>query len=345
MPGSFLLGRLVSLIEHAVGPHWHVRLVSSGRSERREAEGLVELAPPTGSAVQLSVVILTSAYPRDVVAWLGEREDTAAGERQLVASTYLSPRARALLDEAEVNYADATGNVRLLLSDPPIVIRDRGIDRNPAASLAAAMTLRGARATRVLRLLCDVVPPHGVRNLAVSADVSPGYVSKLLRLLETEAIVERDQRGLVVGVDWGALLRRWSQDYKLGRMADCEIFSSPSGPAAVLNSLPALRPAGSELRYAVTGAFAADRVLEAGVPSAGALTCYADSPLELAEAAGLVPGGRGADVWLCEARDPVVFAGSWEHDGVRLAAASQVAIDCMGGLDRLRGSETGWWNG
>lgn len=339
MPGSFLLSRIVSVITRAVGPQWDVRLSSAdSAAEGKQAGDVLELGPPTGATVRLVVLTLASAYPRDVVMWLRDRPESAQAEPRLLVSLYLSPRARALLDEADVNYADATGNLRLLVIDPPIVIRDRGIDRKPATGVAAAMTLRGARATRVLRLLCDVMPPHRVRDLAAKAQVSPGYVSKLLRLLESEAIVERDQRGAVAGVDWPGLLHRWSHDYRTAKLADCEPFSSPRGPVAVLRGLSTLGLRAADLRYAVTGAFAAARAMEAAEPPLGALTCYADAPLDLADAAGLVRGGRNADVWLCEPRDSIVFEGSWESGGVRLAAPSQVVVDCIGGLERTNGA-------
>jgi hypothetical protein len=334
MPGSFLLSRIVSTLSRAVGPRWDVRVAPSTVPDDVRPGGAVELRPPTGPAARLAVVVLASAYPRDVVTWLRDRPQSEPADRVLVASLYLSPRARALLDEADVNYADATGNLRLLLVDPPVVVRDRGIDRKPAAGVAAAMTLRGARATRVLRLLCDALPPQGVRDLAAKAQVSPGYVSKLLRLLESEAVVDRDQRGAIAGVDWAGLLRRWSQDYRLAKMADCEPFSSPRGPVAMLRGLAAGEQCPPDLHYAVTGAFAAARAMQAGEPPAGPLTCYADAPLELADAGGLVRGGRNADIWLCEPRDPIVYEGSWQSGGVRFAAPSQVVVDCVGGLER-----------
>jgi hypothetical protein len=339
MPGSFLLSRIVSVIARAVGPQWDVVLSSSNSAvEDTQAGAVLELRPPNGATVRLAVLTLTSAYPRDVIMWLRNHPEGVLAGTHLLVSLYLSPRARALLEEANVNYADATGNLRLLVIDPPIVVRDRGVDRKPATGVAAAMTLRGARATRVLRLLCDVMPPHGVRDLAAKAQVSPGYVSKLLRLLESEAIVERDPRGAVAGVDWPGLLQRWSHDYRTAKLADCEPFSSPRGPVAVLRGLSTLGLRAADLRYAVTGAFAAARAVEACEPPSGALTCYADAPLDLADAAGLVRGGRSADVWLCEPRDPIVFQGSWESGGVRFAAPSQVVVDCIGGLESTPGA-------
>ena len=75
-----------------------------------------------------------------------------------------------------------------------------------------------AQRWRVVRALCDFRSPYGVRELAQYANTPPGTVSKILGLLDREALVQRaalgKYRGAIVAVDWIALLRRWTQDYR-----------------------------------------------------------------------------------------------------------------------------------
>jgi hypothetical protein len=61
---------------------------------------------------------------------------------------------------------------------------------NPATS--PARSLKGAKAGRIVRALIDRSKPPGVRELASLAQIDAGYVSRVLALLDTEALITRD---------------------------------------------------------------------------------------------------------------------------------------------------------
>lgn len=63
--------------------------------------------------------------------------------------------------------------------------------------------------------LAQATLPIGVRELAATAQADPGYVSRLLGMLDREAIVDRTPRGRVERVDWRKLLLRWSEEAPL----------------------------------------------------------------------------------------------------------------------------------
>lgn len=116
----------------------------------------------------------------------------------LVFVLYLSDATRARLRERGVNYLDLTGNARITLQSPGLFIETSGADSAPSVPAG----------TRTLRI------PGGVREIAERVGADPGYVSRVLSILDDEAVVRRERRKLVC-VDWKRLLGRWVQDARL----------------------------------------------------------------------------------------------------------------------------------
>lgn len=50
---------------------------------------------------------------------------------RVVAARYLAPSARAWLQARGISYADATGNLRIVVDTPALFMRDAGADRDP----------------------------------------------------------------------------------------------------------------------------------------------------------------------------------------------------------------------
>jgi hypothetical protein len=188
----------------------------------------------------------------------------------------------------------------------------------------------------VVRALCDYREPATSRSVAARAGATPGYVSKLIGLLEREALVEREGRGPVQPITrvlWADLIRRWIADYRLLESNSARLFLAPKGVPAFLSDLAgwASRTPGS--RYAVTGSFAAAERAPIAPPSL--LVCYVDIPASVAEQTGLVRATSTGNVYLCEPLDDVVFERTCSQGGTAYAALSQVAADCLTGPDRM----------
>jgi hypothetical protein len=259
--------------------------------------------------------------PRDVQsAVAGLRASRKAGT--VVVAPFLSRRTRELLEEAGIGYLDLTGNARLVASRPGLFVLRQGADKNPVREERRKLSLKGPKAGRLVRTLCDTFSPIGVRALAAATQTDPGYVSRVLETLAREALVKRDHRGPVSEVDWRRLIRRWAEDYVLvggGRSAS---YLAPRGTQAVLD-----RIGGARLRYAVTGSFAAAKM--AGVAPPRLLTIYVDQRQAAAEALDLRATDAGVNVLLLSPFDSVVYERTWERDGIVFAASSQVAVDLM----------------
>lgn len=316
------------------------RALSSGSSE---LDGVLSIRAPDDQAAVIPLEAKMVASPRDLLAML-ERvaglvaEDRALTAPPLLVARYLNPRARELLIERDVSYADATGNVRLISERPAIHIEVSGANTDPwRGPEKATRSLSGRPAAKIVRALVDYMPPVGVRELAARSGASPASVSRVVDFLDRETLVGRNERGAVIDVDIVQLLRRWSVDY-LGRGVRPSVAGfEPRGPLRILDRLPDVRE-----RYVVTGSLSARRVAELAPPAMALV--YADEPGELAGALGLRESGP-ANVVIARPPDPVVYERAELDDGVAFAAWSQTAVDLLTGPGRspVEGEELLRW--
>jgi hypothetical protein len=333
---------VVQAVRDRLPPGWSVELRSNG------AEPTLRLRAPNRRAANLTVVARRRVLPRDVPNLI--RQAAERGLPVLVIAPFLSPRARELLIEANASYADATGNLRIVLDDPAVFLEARGADHDPDRQPRALRSLKGPTAGRVVRALCDFVPPYGVRTLAEVSSTPLGTVSRVVSLLEEEALIARDERKQIVSVDWASLIARWVQDYSVTGSNALRSYIEPRGITALGPKLGRLK------RYAVTGSLAAT-----GIVPARLAMLYVDDASDAADALEIVPTEAGANVWLLEPFDEVVFERTESRPSdlfpnattITCAAPSQVAADLLTSpgrgpqegealIEKMKGTENVW---
>jgi hypothetical protein len=238
----------------------------------------------------------------------------------------MSEATRRILQNASINWIDLTGNVRLVLAEPGLFVETAGATRNPWPEDRVA-TLKGTKAALLVRALCENRLPVGVRALAGVAKTSPGYVSKILRMLDQEGVIRRSAEGRVETIDLGRLLQQWADDAPLSARTTASTWLDPRGLPAFLDRLRA-----TERRYALTGSLAAAR--KAPIASPRLASLYVDDPDDFAGALGLRPAEAGANVVLLTAAYDGVFENPWKEEGLWYAALSQVAADLLSGTGR-----------
>jgi hypothetical protein len=246
---------------------------------------VLELRATDGRRARLDIIARKGLSPRDVPALVA-----TAGKRALVVSPYLSGRTRELLAEAGVSYADAT------VSEPAVFLEGIGADQDPERSPRPLHSLRRAAAARVIRALCEFSPPFGVRALAQDSATPLGTVSRVVSFLETEALLTRDAQKQIINVDWATLLTRWSKDYSVSTSNLMRTHLEPRGLGALWAKLSRLP------RYATTGSIAG-----ASVAPTRLAMIYVDDADDAARTLDLVPTEAGANVWLLQPYDDVVF--------------------------------------
>jgi len=296
------------------------------RREPRIAGGVPDaMVVVRGARAETTVAVETKARvePRDV-PYLLEQLRLWPDAAPMVVAPFLSPRTREEIVRLNANYADSTGNLRLVLAEPALFIETTGATANPyrEGRSVPLQTLRGPSAARAVRALCDFRPPYGVRQLAARAEASAASISRVADLLERDALLERGPRGAIAAADWPGIIRRWVQDYAFADSNRAVTFLEPRGHPALKSKLGT-----SQIRYAVTGSFAA--ALVAPYAPARLFALYVEDAAAAAAALGLRETETGANVVLLEPLDSVAFERTWSRDGIAYCALSQVTADLL----------------
>ena len=304
---------------------WRFTLRPGEGNRRRKVDALAEVQSSNGTRGLVLIEIKRRLYPKDVQATISElrRQAEASGAASaVVLAPFIGPRTKDLLAEAEIGYADATGNFRLQLTTPATLINLDGARSNPWPDDKLLRSLKGPSAGRVVRAFCDFTPPFGVEEISRRSRTSIASVSRVATLLDREALVTRDARGRILGVDWPKLIARWTLDYSLLKSNRTRMYVEPRALSEFLAKLAAL-----DAQYAVTGSLPASLV--APFAASRLAVVYADDPEKLADQLRVSQVDEAGNVLLVEPFDPVVFDRTWQRDGVTYAALTQVAADLL----------------
>ena len=323
--GTSLTQRGLKILEERLPPRW--RAAWQKRASTKTDvwySAMLRITAPDGRRASIAVEAKSRIEPRDAlrIAGLAVRlENTSL----LVLSPFLSEATRDRLREASLNWLDLTGNVRLVLQDPGMFVETEGARKQPAGGERPARSLKGDSAGTIVRALLAVSPPVGVRELAQTAGIDAGYVSRVLELLNEAALVERGPRGRLVRVDRARLLRRWAADAPLEKRGEQAMFLEPRGLSVLVERLKST----GTLRDAVTGSLTARRWAPVAPPRLAQV--YVDAaPPDAAARLELRPTESGANVQLIRPRDDAVFRESKVgDDGLTYASPVQVAADLL----------------
>jgi hypothetical protein len=322
-----LVSRAVNELDSLLPDTWRTSLRFEPFGRHRVFDALLEVCAPDGACSTLLLEAKNRVEPKDVSRIIDQlmRYRQLPGEREstpVLIAPFLSARTRERLEERGAGYVDLTGNIRVALDRPALFVQSSGAERDPRREERPARTLKGAKAGRVVRALCDFTPPVGVRELAGRSGVDPGYVSRVFTLLDKEDLIRRESRGPVTYTDWQALIRRWTQDYSLFGSNRTGSYLEPRGLSSLLRTLR-----GSDLRYAATGSLGSASV--APVAPARLAILFVDDMEDAAERLDLRPAEAGANVVLAEPFDSVVYERNREQEGISYVALSQNAADLL----------------
>lgn len=289
-------------------------------------DGAIEVTSPDGVKARLVFEAKAHMFPRDVDA-LKDRLERYSSGPHLVIARFLTPSTRRRLEERDVNYIDPTGNIRLVLERPGIYVEAAGLDIDPLPQEEPSRSLRGPKAARIVRALCDFELPISISDLGMKAGVDVSYASRMVAWLAREALLIREPRGSVLSVRQPEMIRRWAEDYEVLTTNDARSFLDPRG---IENFTTRLR--GTALKYAVTGSLAAARIAPIAPPRLAMV--YVEDPERTAETLDLRAVDSGANVILLAAFDPVVFDRTTKDQLTTFVAPSQAAVDLLTGPGR-----------
>ncbi len=302
---------------------WRQRFKAlDGRAQGRP-DARLEVISPDGTKARLVVEAKARLVPR-AVADVKAQLDRYSSDPGLVVASFLTPSTRAHLRASNLNYLDLTGNVRLILSRPGLYVDAQGATDDPSPASAPGRSLRGAKAGRIVRALCDFPPPLPISDLAAKAKVDISYASRLVEWLAREALLERRPRGAVQTIDKAALIRRWATDYAVLTSNDARGYLDPRG---LENLVRRIAEGAIGEKYAITGSLAANRM--APIAPARLAMLYVDDIESAASALKLRATETGTNVMLLAPFDDVVFERTWKDEGLTLVAPSQAAVDLL----------------
>lgn len=321
------LGQLIAMLP----TQWRVEVARphAGIGNER-ADALLTITAPDGSAAQLLVEFKSRLSARQAsivgaeLSGQGRNRNRPGG---ILFTRYASAMSQKRLRDAGVSYLDLTGNAWISIKRPAVFIERQGADADPDPPRRGVQSLKGAKAGRIVRALCDWRPPVGVRELARRTDADPGYVTRVLSLLEDEDVIDRASTGGVAEVRWQDLLRRWSRDYSLTGTNRTVTGLAPRGLRDLQDRLTNF-----DEPYAVTGSFAVPP--EAQVIPGRLFSCYVSGPEFAAERLDVRPTDAGANVLLVEPVDGLVFDRTREAGGLTVVALSQCVVDLLTGSGR-----------
>jgi len=303
---------------------WSVEPILPGA----DGDLVMAITAPDGRSARLLVEVKSLIDARSVPALVERFARAGGGGGGVVIARYLSPRTRAALGENGISYADATGNVRIVLDEPGLAVVAPGADRDPfRGPERPTNSLRGAPASRVARALADRRPPWRMRELAAYSGTSLGSTARMIDFLDREALLRRDAAGSVEDVDWIGILRRWSDDYELTKRRRVTRALVARGVETIEEGLR-----GSAIRYAVSGSLAARRVAPEAETRLGLV--YAQDTDDVLAALRARASTGATNLILIEPADDTPFVRCLDDDGVHYAAFSQVAVDLLSGPGR-----------
>ena len=208
-----LLSRLVKQLRGRLPSSWEVRLAGEVDGGHGRPDALLEIRAPNGARAAVTVEVKSRVEPKDVYRVAEQLRRYTACEASLLVAPFLSPRTRELLAAAGISYGDSTGNLRLTIDSPALIIELSGATSSPWREDRPLKSLKGRAARRVVRALCDLRPPYSLWALAERCAAPVASVWRVVHLLDREALITRDPRGPVTHVQWSQLIRRWAQDY------------------------------------------------------------------------------------------------------------------------------------
>lgn len=331
-----VLRRALKIVRTRLPRRWEATVQEEAMIDgAMRADALMRLRAPDGSPATLVVEAKRLVEARDLPRVLDQLARIVDGVRSrsnrpaestvepMVVARYLSPRTRERLEELEISYADATGNLSLALDQPALFLRDVGAQRDPWRGPGRPRgSYRGTPAARVVRALADFAPPMTVPELAKRSGASAGATYRMVELLQSDAYIEREERRAITRVDWRQILERWSEDYEFATSNPTATFLEPRGlPALEAN----LRESG--VRYAITGSMAAERYARYAPPRLAMI--YLDDIDRAVDDLGLRIVEGGANVLLAAPKDDFVYDRAQVIEGLSFAAPSQAAVDLL----------------
>ena len=253
----------------------------------------------------------------------------------LVAVPFMGEAGRELCRREKISWLDLSGNASV--TAPRLKIQIEG-KPNRFKSAGRPKNLFAPKSSRIARtLLINPEIALTQRELARKTRLNETLVGRVVRELERENFLQRDESGAVRAREPGLLLDAWAESYQFERHALVYGFMAQrTGEAVMRAAAESLEK--NRIEYAATGLagawllshFAAFRVASFYLKEMPSLALL--EKLKITE-----QSKAGGNLWLIVPNDDGVFEGASERDGsIRCAHPVQVYLDLKFHPERAR---------
>jgi hypothetical protein len=252
-------------------------------------------------------------------------------DRPLIIVPFMGEKGAKRCREEEISWIDLSGNAHL--ETPSFLIHVEG-KPNQFKQKGRPANLFAPKSSRISRfLLAHPNQRFRQKDIVNRTDVGRGWTSKVVRRLEEQGFVRRDEEGRVEVTDPFLLLEAWHEKYDFSKHRILK------GTVAAKDSL--------DLTKRLARAFESTRIDYAatGLAAAWLLTRFARFRIvtfylsrqpeeDLKREIGLREDPKGANVWFVVPNDEGVFFESSTREDVRHVHPVQVYLDLKGHPER-----------
>jgi hypothetical protein len=301
--------------------YWSLTLMECNAKKTGCVNNQLKITSPDGKSFILNIVSRKQIQPRDVKTMVSICRCLPCTSL-LVIAPFLSTEARSCLQLEGINYLDLTGNADIRIISPAIWIQATGASKNPCRKARSSRSLKGLKAGRIVQILVDHRETSGVRELASKAGTDVGYVSRVLKFLDEQALIIRGEKGRLRQVDREALLRRWAEDAPIKSRGEIRKFIDPRGLDSLMRKLENV-----DFCYAVSGSFAVAQTGPIAPPRLAMI--YVKDIDEASSVLNLRQVTTGVNVLLIRPYDEWIFARSEKVGSIYYTAFSQAVVDLL----------------
>lgn len=274
-----------------------------------------------------------AATVASAIRQLEEARVSASESIPVVAVPYMGRTGQDLCREHGMSWVDLSGNARI--EAPNLRIQILG-ETNRFKQSGRPATPFAPKSSRVARLLLqNWDQPHRQTDIATETGLVPGYVSRIVRRLIDEELLQRNDEGAVRVPDPGLLLRAWAEqtDFSEHDIVRGHV-TSRSGEELLAQTAHELGTTG--LRHAATGLGAA--WLWTGFTTFRVVTWFVDRMPSRSwlDDIGFHAEDKGANLWWVVPRDEGVFLGMEDVKDVPCVHPVQAWLDLGGHPERSR---------
>jgi hypothetical protein len=130
----------------------------------------------------------------------------------MIISIFIGPGGRELLRKEEISYMDTIGNIGLFLKDGFILIESKESIKKESKELKSLFAPKSSRVIRIM--LENSSKSWRFEELSNISVTSIGQVHKVIKKLENEELIKKDEEGIKLSRP-SELLNRWSSTYNI----------------------------------------------------------------------------------------------------------------------------------